>query len=252
MSKPSPRSLAIPLAAVALALMDCARATQAPESSDLLQRAIAAAGGRETLERFSAFEWEGTAVVHIPGRDIAIAGRWRIQPPDRAVVTTYPVDQGPAGARRLILSGPVGWTQRGDDRLTPMPADLLAEERHQFYLYSILRLVPLLDTVFTVEASPRDSLGQAALRIHHPRHPDVLLYFDDAARIAAIKTVFAGPNTPTVDSQEIRLIGTVESEGVRWFEEMRILREGQPYFDLKLTELQALVRLDDSLLIEPQ
>ena len=64
---------------------------------ELLERAITAAGGAENLQRHSVFAWHGDGAVHAAGGQvIKIAGEWRVEPPDRAVVDTYVVEQGQA------------------------------------------------------------------------------------------------------------------------------------------------------------
>lgn len=210
-------------------------AVQAP--AQILDQAIARAGGREALSANPVLEWRASATIHVPGRVIEIAGEWEVQP-DSAVSATWPKDQ-PNAPRRLILSGRGGWTQRGSSPPSAMPPELLIEERHQFYLYQVLRLVPLLDPAFTLHPAPPDSLGHSALRVSHTDHPDVTLYFDQDQRVAALHTVFAAQDMTNPESQDIRFAGEVASRGVRWFKEMRILRAGAPYFDLTIDDFRA-------------
>lgn len=207
------------------------------DARELLNRAIAQSGGREALISFPTLEWRGTAAIHVPNRTIDIAGEWEVQP-DSAMVMTHPVNQ-PNDPRRLILSGTQGWTQRGDAPPAAMPPELLIEERHQFYLYQVLRLAPLLDPGFSLKLADPGALGVSALAISHPDHPDVILYFGPDNRVSALTTVFAAPDMSAPETQEIRFSGSFESQGVRWFREMRILRGGQPYFDLRITDFQA-------------
>jgi hypothetical protein len=80
-------------AALALTTAACAAGMRTPSASDspddILDRAIQQAGGAEALNDAVAVEWEGVASVHAGDRDVQIAGRWQIQPPDSAVVSTY-------------------------------------------------------------------------------------------------------------------------------------------------------------------
>lgn len=204
---------------------------------EILDRAIIRAGGRQALEASPILEWRATATIHIPNRTIEIAGEWEVQP-DSAVVATWPVGQ-PGAPRRMILSRSGGWTQRGTGAPTVMPQELLIEERHQFYLYSLLRLVPLRDPSYHLAPAPADGLGRLGLRVVHPDHPEVTLYFDPSYRVAGLRTIFAAADTSARESQEIDFSGTVESGGVQWFQEMRIRRGGQPYFDLRISDFRA-------------
>jgi hypothetical protein len=202
----------------------------------LLDKAIERAGGR-ALSTNPLLEWRATATIHIPGRTIEIAGEWTVHP-DSAVSATWLRDQ-PNSPRRLILSARGGWTQRGDAAPAAMPPELLIEERHQFYLYQVLRLVPLLDPAFSLQAVPPDSQGHAGLRVKHPDHPEVILYLDQEFRVVALHTVFAAQDMTNPEPQHIELTGEVESQGVRWFRAMKILRAGQPYFDMTITDFRA-------------
>lgn len=232
---------------VLLAPLPLLRVQDTPEM--LVRRAIDAAGGRARLEAAPALQWEGRAVIHIPGRDITIMGAWSIQPPDSAVVATYDAVQGPRTTRRLIVAGSRGWMQR-DSQLTAMPNVVLNEERHQFYLYSLLRLLPLEAPGVRLTRVVADSVGNAGLLVESPGRLPVTMYFDRDARVVRMRTTFAADSGP-VARQDIRLEGSIEANGVRWFRRIEIDRDGQPYFELELATLQTLPRLSDPLLRGP-
>lgn len=215
----------------------------------LVRRAIEAAGGRTNLAAAPALQWQGRAEIHVPGRDITIFGTWSIQPPDSAVVATYDSTQGPRSTRRLILAGSRGWMQR-DTTLNPMPNAVLTEERHQFYLYSLLRLLPLEAPGVKLTRVVDDSAGNAGLIVERPGRLQVTMYFDRNARVVRLRTTFAA-DSGAVERQDIRLEGTIESNGVRWFRKMMIDRNRQPYFELEVLSLQALPRLNEPLLRGP-
>lgn len=218
--------------------------------SSLLDRAMKAAGGESRLEEFRGLEWNGPGVVHIPNRDIAIRGTWRIQPPDSAVVTTYDTLRGPATARSLIVAGPRGWIRR-DTTFTPLPDDILAEEQHQYYLYSLLRLVPLKETGVKLHAVFPDSAGHAGFRVERRGRLPVTMFFDSAGAVARMVTQFALPGPVPGDAQVVNLYGSTTSNGVRWFRRMEITRAGKPYFDLEIDSLTVTRAIEDPLLAGP-
>src|SRR5438552_1482370 len=128
---------------------------QTPPDS-LLRKAIARLERPLRRRTFPALEWRARAVVHLPGRDIVLHGVWKVQPPDSAVVATFDTTRGPASTQRMVLAGDRGWLQR-DSALTAMPADVLTEERHQFYLYSLLQLSPLERPGVKLHSVPPDA-----------------------------------------------------------------------------------------------
>ncbi len=218
--------------------------------STLLDRAIKAAGGESTLKEHRGLEWSGLGVVHIPNRDIVIRGWWEIQPPDSAVVATYDTARGPGTTRRLIVAGPRGWLQR-DTLFTPLEEDLLAEEQHQYYLYSLLRLIPLKEKGVKLHAVFPDSMGNKGFTVERAGRLPVTMYFDSAGRVMRLVTRFALPGPVAGDPQVVRLSGSTESDGVRWFRRMEILRAGKPYFDLEIDSLAAKPAINDALLAGP-
>src|SRR5687767_11336445 len=103
------------MSAAALLLVACSACASAPprpsgdRAEGILARAIEASGGAAALERARALAWDGDAVVHAGGRTISITGRWQVQPPDTAVVSTHPVEAGSSAMRHLVVAQPRGW-----------------------------------------------------------------------------------------------------------------------------------------------
>lgn len=219
----------------------------APSPRDLLERAIAQAGGTEALERARALAWRGEATVHAGGRTVEIAGRWAVQPPDTAVVTTWLANRGEATARALVLAAPSGWVVSGAQRTAMEPA-FLASERDAFYLYDVIRLVGLRAPGVTLQALAPDSLGRAGLLARQPGRPDVRLRMDARGRLVHVQLDAADAAGGAAVPQDAWLSGELEADGVRWPGEIRILQRGAPYFTLRLRELRVMPRLDDPLL----
>lgn len=219
--------------------------------SILLDRAIKAAGGEERLKQYRGFEWTGFGIVHIPNRDIAIRGTWEIQPPDSAVVATYDTMRGPATTRRLIIAATRGWLLK-DTTFTTLPDDLLAEEQHQYYLYSLLRLVTLKEKGVKLQGVFPDSAGHAGFTVERKGRLPVTMYFDSAGRVVRMITRFALPGPVAGDLQDIRFYGKIEAGGVTWFKAMEILRAGKRYFDLEIDSLTVKRSVSDTLLAGPR
>ena len=189
--------------------------------------------------------------MHIPGRDIAIRGTWEIQPPDSAVVSTYDTLRGPAATRSLIVAGPRGWIRR-DTAFAPLPDDILAEEQHQYYLYSLLRLMPLREKGVKLQPVFPDSAGHQGFRVERRGRLPVTMYFDSAGRVLRMVTQFALPGPVAGDLQVLDFYGSTASNGVQWFRRMEIRRAGKPYFDLDVDSLTVVRSISDPLLSGPK
>jgi hypothetical protein len=234
-----------------LAILSCTppgerdAADQAETPVEILERAIEQGGGAVALGRARALRWEADATVHAGGRRVAIRGTWAIQPPDSAVVATYDTTRGPGTMRRLILAGAQGWMEEGGN-FTPMPAPMLAAERDEFYLYQVMRLVPMRSSEATLDTTAADSLGQRGVEIRMPNRPAVRAFVDSAGRLAHLRLRITDATTGGQVWQDLWLSGVIESGGVRWPREIRITMDGAPYFDLVLRRLEV-----DTLLVEP-
>ncbi len=218
----------------------------------LLDKAIAAAGGAVRLGAFRAYEWRGRAMTTVDGRSLDLSGLWRLQPPDSAIVTTTVAGQPPATARTLIISGTHGWTRQGEEgrraAITPLAPEQVTHERDQFYLYHVMRLVPLQGSGYRLSPLASDSLGRRRVRVSHPRRPDVDLSFDAAGNLAGLADSVMDPVSHARVRQEVRLAGWLDIAGVRWPQRIIITWDGKPYFNLEILELHQLPQLVDPLL----
>ena len=213
----------------------------------LVDRAITAAGGAEQLTALRAFEWRGRAAVAAGGRTLQMSGLWRLQPPDSAVVTMTLAGQPAASARTLIIAGARGWT-RVARSITPLAPELVAHERDLFYLYHLIRLVPLRGSGYRLAPLASDSLGRRRIRVSHARRPDVDLSFDATGNLAGLADSVTDPQSHARVLQEVTIAGRFAVGGVRWPRRIIITWDGKPYFDLEILELRPLPQLVDPLL----
>ena len=150
-----------------------------------------------------------------------------------------------------MVAAPRGWFER-DGQLTPMPPSVLANERDEFYLYSIIRLVPLRAPGVRLSAIESDTLGQRGVRATQVGRPDVELYVDGTGRLAHLHARVSDALSGKSATQDFWLAGTVEADGVRWPRTLQLTQNGTPYFDLEIRSLRVLSRLDEPLLAGPR
>jgi hypothetical protein len=213
----------------------------------IVRQALQAAGGEAALRAHPALAWRGTATVHLPDRGkLALTGHWRLVPPDRARVETQLVEGGPATLRRLIVSGDRGWSD-SQGRAEPLTPAALANERAQFALYAVIRLLPLLDDAYRLTALPPQGDGGPGLRVSHAGRHDVDVFFDASYRPVRLRTQVIDPENGTLIAEQLLLSGTMESQGVRWFKTLAITWDGRPFFEVTLTEFEALPGLPEDL-----
>jgi hypothetical protein len=203
------------------------------DADAILTKAIEAAGGLDALKRARVLNWRGRATVHAGQREIHLEGRWTVEPPDRASVASLEMDNGEASTRRLTINGTQGTIER-DGKTMAMPAEMLANERDQFYLYSVLKLAPLLDA--SVRLAPIAEGDARGLSVKQQGRPDVQILFDQSGRPTRLRASVLDPGTRQLVPEELQFEGIVEADGVRWPRRIRILQSGILFFDLEITE----------------
>jgi hypothetical protein len=218
-----------------LAADDAARA--------LLTRAISAAGGAANLQRHRVLAWHGTASIDVSGRTVRIEGHWRIEPPDRAHIETFEVEKGPVSTRSLFIDGDKGWTTK-DGKSLVLPQLFVGNEREQFYLYWLVRLVPMLDKEFRLTAVAPDAQRRAGFRVERDGQRDATLYFTPDARLARIVTTVTDPTSGTDLPQELRFSGDIAASGIRWPRRIQVVQKDAVFFDLELSSLETPEKLE--------
>jgi hypothetical protein len=218
-----------------LAADDAARA--------LLNRAISAAGGAANLQRHRVLAWHGTASINVSGRTVRIEGDWRIEPPDRAHIDTFEVDKGPVSLRSLFIDGDKGWTTK-DGKSIVLPQLFVGNEREQFYLYWLVRLVPMLDPEFRLTTVEPDAQRRPGFRVERDGRRDATLYFTPDARLARIVTTVTDPTTGADLPQELRFTGDLAANGIRWPRRIQVVQKDTIFFDLELSALETPEKLD--------
>jgi hypothetical protein len=195
------------------------------------------AGGRRALERVRLLRWEGEAVVHAGGRDVAINVATLVVPFSWARSESWPTAQGRAAARTMVIAEEGGWVER-DGRSEPLPPSFVEHERAQFAIYGLMLLAPLLRPPARLTRLPdRDRF--ARLLAERSPAPPTELRFDRSGRLAeALNQV---PDAEGGKAIPQRFVFSEEAMPgrIRWPRELRIEQQGRPYFELRLTRFDA-------------
>ena len=183
---------------------------------------LAAAAGMVSLS------WEGTAEVHPPGRTLQIAVRSSIDAEGNVVSESWPVELGETkGLRRMTISNAGGTMERGGDKQV-LPPDIWSEERAQFGFYRQLQVAAAKVPEHIARGANSFSVDGAVrtwFRIGH-----------DGQLIGAVNDV---PTAGGLARQEFRFDGLLRSNGAIFPRQMRMTRNGEPYFLLNVSRFDA-------------
>jgi hypothetical protein len=184
--------------------------------------------------------WEGQALVHAGGRDVAITVSTTVVPFDWARSKSWPTAQGREAARVMLITPDGGWVERGG-RSDKLPPALVEHERAQFAIYGLMLLAPLLRPPARLTRLA-DQDGFARLLAERPPAPPTELWFDSFGRLAEARNRVPAPEGGGRISQRFVFSKEPMAAPVRWPRELRIEQDGRPYFELRLDRFEALGR----------
>lgn len=237
MHGPDRRGFLIGAAAAAAALPFAP--AEAAIADVILRRAIRRAGGYELLSRVRLLSWEGDAVVHSGGRDIALGMSTMVSPFSSARSTSWPAAAGRSAARTMIISETGGWIER-EGRNEPLPPRQVVHERAQFAIYGLMLLAPLDHGGALLRVRRVPHKGIRILRVSHRRAPLTHFHIEDSGRLAEAYNHVPHPETGKPIRQRF-IFSREEMPGpVRWPRRISIEQEGQPYFELDLKRFEAV------------
>lgn len=203
----------------ALALPVSARAGSI--EADLLDRVIAAAGGRTLLSRVKALNWTGFARVCAGDKTLEIRVKTRVEPFVRARSESFLLNQ-PETARTLIIEPERGFVERDGIR-TALPARQIEHERQQYGVYGYM-LLALAPTRLALEGR---------ILSQRPGFPPIA-FATDGDHIATADYDVDSPDSGAPIAQVFIFEGEYFDKGVRWPQTITVLHTDKPFLTLDL------------------
>ena len=120
-----------------------------------------------------------------------------------------------------------------------MPPEVLAGERGRFYLYSLMRALPLRDPGTRLTAT-----GPRTLRVEREGRPVVDMFFDGTGWLDRLRAEWRDPATGATAVEEWTFAGEVAAKGIRWPRRVNVSRDGAPIVDLDIEELRVATSAD--------
>ncbi len=219
---------------IAAVTLGASPALAADPARDLVEKAIAWAGGRAALERAKVLAWTGEAVVHVGDRTIELGVDTTVRPFDYAHGVSWLKAQGPASARELLIEGEQGTIVRAGAR-SPMPDAMRRHEAQQYAVYGLMRFLPLLEPGVLAKAMSDDDGGLDWIEAVHPKAPKVRMGFAHDGRLARLTDTVSSPEGGAHIAQVFTFEGEITGGGVRWPRKLSIVQDGKPFFDLTLS-----------------
>lgn len=248
------RSYFFPLLALML-FVPIARADDAADAKAIVEKAIKATG-LKTDGKHNALTWKDKGTFSGGGLKLNYTADWAFQGPDkyRFVLT------GEFGDAKFTLTvvanGDKTWGSDGEkvEEFTKEKAEYTKNQVYQMWVTSLVPLVT--DKGFTLATAKGKDVGgkpTAAVKVTRDKKPAITLYFDKTSGLLVkcetmVKDEFqAWKEVP----DEVYLEDYKEKDGVKFFNKLRIVRDGKPFIESVLSDQKITDKLDPKLFEKP-
>jgi hypothetical protein len=228
-------------------MLCCTRILQAQNQTDpraVVDRAIKAAGGEEILSKNKAHTWNETGTFYGMGEGLPFKAAYASQLPDQFKMAVENVFT-------IVLDGNKGWVNDNE-----MSAEQLAELKETNYAGWVSTLLPLKDKAFTLTAIEDIKIGDApatGIKVNHPGHRDVKLYFNKTTGLLSKVVARAKPEDlggKEVD-QETELRDYKDIGGMKVPMKVVIQRDGKRFVEATIQDWKGTEKLDKSVFAKP-
>jgi hypothetical protein len=230
-----------------------ARADDGTAAQALVDKAVAAHGGRNRLEMLPAVTGKCKGTFHRLGAALAFTGEFAFQGPDRSKFDIETEVDGQKYRQVLVLAGRQGWV-KVNDNTEEQDKDDLAEAQAEAYAEWVATLVPLKDKKFRLAplgefaVDGRPALG---IKVSSEGQRDVDLYFDRAKSLLVKTQTRVKDDDGQEVTEETFMSDYKEVQGTQQAMKVIVKRDGKPYVEIEVTHCQLAAKLDDSVFAKP-
>jgi hypothetical protein len=225
------------------------RADDQAEARAVVEKAIKAMG-REKLEKNKAATWKAKGKVYFQDQPLEFTSEWFTEPGKQR--SDFEIDfMGMKIKQSRVINGDKGWTKT-NDLVEDTEKEALAEEKHALYAQRVDQLLPLRDPAYQLSLVGESKVGDrpaVGVKVVHAGQRDVRLYFDKETGYllkseTRVKDVLAGGTEMTSEKfyQDYK-----DRNGSKEPGRLEIKRDGKPFFEMVLSDLQRKEKLDDSV-----
>jgi len=214
------------------------------QGREWLRQAADVAGGPLAWQQVKTQRLETSSTVVMGGRNIAASSKLAWKLPDRIVsVRTLPF-----GETKIGFDGKNGWSTMG---ATIKDEPELAKSVREEYERSLFYLFGHADQIQVAAAEPQtiDGVDYRVARVRGGAVPEFSLYFAPDGRLARIEYQGDGPQGPALNTEILsdwRRAGKVQYPYGR-----RVLIDGEPYLEAKVTQVTFDAPIEDSSFSKP-
>jgi len=224
-------------------------AQQPVDLGEVIDQAIQTAGGAEKLSRLTGQTWRAKMKIHENGQVRTVDARYAVQWPDK-------LRSDVVGSYTMVRNGDEGWLTQGKT-LQDLTTDQLLFLKEDMHVNWLRTLAPLrakgirYQNVPPIEVDGRATVG---VRVSSTGHRDVVFLFDQETH-DVVKT-----ETKSRGLGEEGELANIESfyskfekvAGTRVPTRVRIVRDGELFMEIEISDIQRAEKLDPKLFARPE
>lgn len=240
---------------IVLGLGDRARAADDKDAKAILDKAIKALGGEESLSKIKTASWKTQGKITINGEDNAFTSQATVQGLDH-FRTEF---EGEFGGNKIkavtVLAKNKGWRLVGDQKME-LDENAIANDKRNVYLQVLPTiLLPLKGDKFKIAAAGEKAVdGKPAVGVKAtgPDGKDFTLFFDKDSglpvQLVAKVVGFMGEEY----TQETTYADYKEFSGIKKATKVASKRDGEKFIEIQVTEFKVLDKVDPKTFEEPK
>lgn len=225
------------------------------DATAVLDKAIAALGGKEKLARAGTASWKGKGTITLGDNDNPIKTRTVVQGIDRHRAEFEGEFGGNDVKGVTVLVGDKGWRKFNDDA-QDLDADALANEKRRAYLQLVpMTILPLRGKGFKIESVTEEKVGDkpaVAIKATGPDGKDFTLSFDKESglpvKLVATVKGFNGEDF----IQETTYADFKDFDGIKKATKVDSKRDGMKFVVYEITEFKVLDAVEPGTFDEPK
>jgi hypothetical protein len=235
--------------------LSLARADEAADMKDLVEKGVKSLGGEEKLAKMKGITVKAKGKFYGFGDGVDFTSTTYNFGTDKIRTDI----EGDMGGNKFnftqIYNNGKGWAGMGTDA-QEMPEDNLNEIKHSLYVNGLTRLNTLSGKEFTLKSLGDSKVGDAealGIKVSSKDHKDVSLFLDKKTGLVlktetAVKDVMGGGE----EQKEERLYADYKDhDGLKYPNKVTINRDSKKFVEQEATEVKFSEKLEDNLFAKP-
>jgi hypothetical protein len=249
------RATARSLAALGLLCLLAPTGRAADEATAIIDKAIKAHFPKGLDTRNTGLRTKSKGTIHVMGLDLDFSQEVAAQMPDKFKEVTELTVMGQNITVTTVFNGKDAWIRAGDKDV-PVTDEIRAALKEAVYGVGLMQGVFLKDKAVKfallgeVKVKDRPAVG---VTVSREGHKDINLFFDKETGLIAKVEMRTRDLTSGEEVTEERFITAYqEAAGRKVAKKVEVARDGKPYVEVEVLDVQVLEKVDDGEFVQPK